>query len=99
MEAIESKEKIYSGIEDIPVLESHDPELSSSGITILQLKQKQNEYLEELQFDDVIREADAMEFLYKLYKTKFPWAPLSLVKSFSIYHYDRAIKTLPIASC
>ena len=40
MEAIESKEKIYSGIEDIPVLESHDPELSSSGITILQLKQK-----------------------------------------------------------
>jgi|DEB0MinimDraft_12_1074336.scaffolds.fasta_scaffold55663_2 hypothetical protein len=92
MESID--EKIYVPVEDIPVLESHDPELSSSGISILTLKKQYNEHLDDIKIDDVDREQDAMKHLYKLYHAKFPWAPPALVKSFSIDHYDRAIDSL-----
>ena len=92
MESVDvSKEKIMVPIEDVPVLESHDPELSRSGMTLLKLKQNYNEKLDSLKFDDVEREPDAMNHLYCLYRAKFPWAPPALVKSFSIDHYDRAM--------
>ena len=89
--SIANKERIMVPIEDVPVLESHDPELSRSGMTLLKLKQNYNEKLDSLKFDDVEREPDAMNHLYCLYRAKFPWAPPALVKSFSINHYDRAM--------